>query len=348
CGDPAWGLGRTRQWGHVAERAGSARATVQPAPAADVLARSRFGAARRRVGRRHGGERRSARGRSLARRDTRATSVRSRRRPPGRIPRGRGDGFELPRDASSRGRIAARGGGSAARGTRPAHPRSRRRGLRAHRPHRAWGLGDGATAPRRDPRRATRARGALPRARGGDRPRRRPGSRGGPGVKVCRTIPDARAELEPVRGASIGLVPTMGALHDGHPSLLRAARAENETVVMSLFVNPAQFGEEGDLAGYPRDEERDLARAREVGVDLVFAPSADEMYPPGFETWVDVTQLGSVLEGRFRPGHFRGVATIVLKLLTIVRPNRAYFGQKDPQQAEVVRRLVRDLPFEVG
>jgi pantoate--beta-alanine ligase len=166
-------------------------------------------------------------------------------------------------------------------------------------------------------------------------------------VKVCRTIPDARAELEPVRGASIGLVPTMGALHDGHLSLLRAARAENETVVMSLFVNPAQFGDEGDLAGYPRDEERDLARAREVGVDLVFAPSAEEMYPPGFETWVDVTELGSVLEGRFRPGHFRGVATIVLKLLTIVRPNRAYFGQKDAQQAEVVRRLVRDLAFEV-
>jgi len=119
---------------------------------------------------------------------------------------------------------------------------------------------------------------------------------------------------------------------------------------MSLFVNPAQFGDESDLASYPRDEEHDLAAAEEAGVDLVFAPSAEEMYPPGFQTWVEVTKLGSVLEGRFRPDHFRGVATVVLKLLTIVRPNRVYFGQKDAQQVEVIRRLIHDLAldFELG
>jgi pantoate--beta-alanine ligase len=116
---------------------------------------------------------------------------------------------------------------------------------------------------------------------------------------------------------------------------------------MSLFVNPAQFAEAGDLARYPRDEASDLARAQEAGVDVVFAPSAEEMYPPGFQTWVDVTELGAVLEGRFRPGHFRGVATIVLKLFVVVRPERAYFGQKDAQQVEVVRRLIRDLALEV-
>jgi pantoate--beta-alanine ligase len=166
-------------------------------------------------------------------------------------------------------------------------------------------------------------------------------------VKVARTIADIRGALLEARGGSIGLVPTMGALHDGHLSLLRAARDENETVVMSLFVNPAQFAEDGDLARYPRDEEHDLGLAREAGVDVVFAPSAEEMYPTGFQTWVEVTELGSVLEGRFRPGHFRGVATVVLKLFAIVRPDRAYFGQKDAQQVEVVRRMIRDLALEV-
>jgi pantoate--beta-alanine ligase len=165
-------------------------------------------------------------------------------------------------------------------------------------------------------------------------------------MKVCRTIAEARFELAS-RAGPIGLVPTMGALHAGHVALLRAARAENETVVMSLFVNPAQFAEAGDLARYPRHEEHDLSLARETGVDLVFAPSADEMYPEGFQTWVDVTELGSVLEGRFRPGHFRGVATIVLKLFTIVRPARAYFGQKDAQQVEVIRTMIRDLALEI-
>jgi pantoate--beta-alanine ligase len=167
-------------------------------------------------------------------------------------------------------------------------------------------------------------------------------------VNVCRTIADARAALEPSRSGRIGLVPTMGSLHDGHLALLRAARSECDSVVMSLFVNPAQFGDQADLERYPRDEARDLRLAEESGVDLVFAPSIDEMYPPGFQTWVEVTELGSMLEGEFRPGHFRGVATVVLKLLAIVRPDRVYFGQKDAQQVEVVRRMIRDLALEVA
>jgi pantoate--beta-alanine ligase len=166
-------------------------------------------------------------------------------------------------------------------------------------------------------------------------------------VKTCRAIGELRVELRPRRGGSIGLVPTMGGLHEGHLSLLRAARAECDTVVMSLFVNPAQFGEERDLASYPRDEARDLELAERAGVDLVFAPNTEEMYPAGFQTWVDVTELGSMLEAEHRPGHFRGVATVVLKLFSIVRPDRAYFGQKDAQQAAVVRQLIEDLALEI-
>jgi pantoate--beta-alanine ligase len=166
-------------------------------------------------------------------------------------------------------------------------------------------------------------------------------------VKTCRTIPEVRAALESRRGGSIGLVPTMGALHDGHRALLGAARDECETVVMSLFVNPAQFSAREDLNGYLRDEERDFALAADAGVDFVFAPTASEMYPPGFQTWVDVTELGSALEGVFRPGHFRGVATVCLKLFTIVRPDLVYFGQKDAQQVEVLRRMIRDLALEL-
>jgi pantoate--beta-alanine ligase len=165
--------------------------------------------------------------------------------------------------------------------------------------------------------------------------------------QVLRTIAEVRAALAPRRSGRIGLVPTMGALHSGHLSLLRAARDECDTVVMSLFVNPAQFADGGDLNGYPRDEERDLRLAAEAGVDLVFAPSVEEMYPEGFETWVDVTELGSVLEGAARPGHFRGVTTVCLKLFTVVRPAVAYFGQKDAQQVAVLRRLVRDLALEL-
>ncbi len=166
-------------------------------------------------------------------------------------------------------------------------------------------------------------------------------------MKVCRTVAEIRAASTSHSRGSVGLVPTMGSLHEGHLSLLRAAREECDTVVMSLFVNPAQFAEDGDLERYPRDEARDLELARATGVDLVFAPSADEMYPPGFQTWVEVAELGSILEGEHRPGHFRGVATVVLKLFTIVRPDRAYFGQKDAQQVEVLRRMIRDLALEV-
>jgi pantoate--beta-alanine ligase len=166
-------------------------------------------------------------------------------------------------------------------------------------------------------------------------------------MKVTRTVSETRGALAAAHEGSIGLVPTMGGLHAGHLSLLRAARQECETVVMSLFVNPAQFGDERELASYPRDEGRDLELAREAGVDLVFAPSPEEMYPDGFQTWVEVTKLGSMLEGAFRPGHFRGVGTVVLKLLVIVRPDRVYFGQKDAQQVEVVRRMIRDLALEV-
>ncbi len=153
------------------------------------------------------------------------------------------------------------------------------------------------------------------------------------------------AELQ-VEG-DVGLVPTMGAYHDGHLALFEAARRENETVVASLFVNPAQFGEGGDLERYPRDEARDAELAEHAGVDVLFVPHPEEIYPPGFQTWVEVEQLGAILEGEHRPGHFRGVATVCLKLFNLVRPPRAYFGQKDAQQVAVVRRMTRDLAVPV-
>ena len=164
---------------------------------------------------------------------------------------------------------------------------------------------------------------------------------------VARTVAEVRASLADRRGGAVGLVPTMGALHAGHFALLAAARDRCDTVVLSLFVNPAQFREPSDLNGYPRDEGRDLELAREDGVDVVFAPSAAEMYPSGYQTWVDVTELGEMLEGEHRPGHFRGVATVCLKLFTIVRPDLAFFGQKDAQQVEVLRRMVSDLHLEL-
>ncbi len=142
-----------------------------------------------------------------------------------------------------------------------------------------------------------------------------------------------------------GLVPTMGALHDGHRALFRAARAENEQVVVSLFVNPAQFDDAADLETYPRDEARDLEIAEAEGVDVVFAPAPEEVYPAEFSTWVDPAEAGA--EGAARPGHFRGVATVCLKLFNLVRPARAYFGQKDAQQVAVIRQLVRDLAVPV-
>jgi pantoate--beta-alanine ligase len=166
-------------------------------------------------------------------------------------------------------------------------------------------------------------------------------------VIVARTVADVREALVDRRGGTVGLVPTMGALHAGHLALLEAARGRCDTVVMSLFVNPAQFGEPADLNGYPRDEHRDLDAAREAGVDVVFAPSAAEMYPPGYQTWVEVTELGAILEGEHRPGHFRGVATVCLKLFNAVRPNLAFYGRKDAQQVAVLRRMVADLNLEL-
>ncbi|HEX5395617.1 MAG TPA: pantoate--beta-alanine ligase [Candidatus Limnocylindria bacterium] len=167
-------------------------------------------------------------------------------------------------------------------------------------------------------------------------------------MKTVHTIAEARAALGQLPGG-IGLVPTMGAFHAGHLALIAAARAENEVVVVSLFVNPSQFGPQEDLKRYPRDEAADERSATGAGVDLLFAPSAGEMYPDGFQTWVEVQDLGATLEGEARPGHFRGVATVCLKLFNIVQPQRAYFGQKDAQQAAVIRRVVRDLdvPLEI-
>ena len=158
-------------------------------------------------------------------------------------------------------------------------------------------------------------------------------------MKLVRTISELRGTLDP--RVRVGLVPTMGAFHDGHLSLFRAARDECDTVIVSLFVNAAQFGPGEDLARYPRDERRDAELAQSAGVDVLFAPGGDEIYPEGFGTWVEVDDTGS--EGDARPGHFRGVATICLKLFNIVRPQAAYFGQKDAQQVAVLRRMLRDL-----
>ncbi len=166
-------------------------------------------------------------------------------------------------------------------------------------------------------------------------------------MRTLRTIDEARQELQAFRSGRIGLVPTMGALHAGHRALIDAARAECDTVVVSLFVNPAQFDEAADLASYPRDGERDVALAADAGADILFAPEPAEIYPAGFQTWVDVEQLSRGLEGAYRPGHFRGVATVCLKLFNIVRPQFAYFGQKDAQQIAVVRRMVRDLDLDL-
>jgi pantoate--beta-alanine ligase len=157
-----------------------------------------------------------------------------------------------------------------------------------------------------------------------------------------QAVTDARC-----RGLSIGLVPTMGALHAGHASLLRAARAETGFVVASIFVNPAQFGPREDLARYPRPIERDLEVCAAEGVDLVFTPEVETIYPAGFRTYVELHELGDVLEGASRPGHFRGVATVVLKLFNIVQPDVAYFGQKDAQQVRVLAQMVRDLDVPV-
>src|SRR6187551_2043330 len=172
------------------------------------------------------------------------------------------------------------------------------------------------------------------------------------GVKFLRAKDELRSELAVPRrqGRSIGFVPTMGYLHEGHLSLLRAARTECDVVVMSLFVNPAQFGPGEDLARYPRDEERDAALAAEAGVDFVYAPPVEEMYPEAFSTRVEVGGVTEVLCGdpaRRGPEHFRGVTTVVAKLFNTVQPDVAYFGQKDAQQALVIKQMTSDLDFPV-
>ena len=168
---------------------------------------------------------------------------------------------------------------------------------------------------------------------------------------ICRitSIAEMRERVAEGRaaGASVGLVPTMGALHEGHLSLVGRARSENDLVLASIFVNPTQFGPSEDLEKYPRDLARDLALAEEAGVDMVFTPEPDEMYPAGFCTWIDVETIGERLCGASRPRHFRGVATVVAKLLDICRPDRAYFGMKDAQQLVVIRRMVADLNMSV-
>jgi pantoate--beta-alanine ligase len=168
-------------------------------------------------------------------------------------------------------------------------------------------------------------------------------------LRIVRSVAALRAELEPARraGRRIGLVPTMGAFHDGHRSLMERAAATCDVVVVSLFVNPTQFGPSEDLSAYPRDEARDAAIADGAGVDLLFAPPVEEVYPDGFATSVSVRGLTDGLEGAHRPGHFDGVATVVAKLLNMVQPTVAFFGQKDAQQALVIRRLVRDLNLPV-
>lgn len=164
-------------------------------------------------------------------------------------------------------------------------------------------------------------------------------------MQVFRTIAEFRRWREALDG-DVGLVPTMGYLHDGHMSLVRAAREANAYVAATIFVNPTQFGANEDLARYPRDEERDFGLLRDAGVDAVFAPDASEMYPDGFNTYVTVEGLTARLEGASRPSHFRGVTTVVTKLLNIARPRRAYFGQKDAQQLAVIRRMARDLDID--
>ena len=169
-------------------------------------------------------------------------------------------------------------------------------------------------------------------------------------MKTMRTVAELRAALDGARraGRSIGLVPTMGALHEGHLSLIRRARNTCDEVVVSLFVNPAQFDEAGDLAAYPRDEARDAALAAEAGADVLFAPAPDEVYPRGFATTVTVGDVSAPLEGEHRGReHFAGVATVVTKLLNMAQPDVAFFGQKDAQQVAVIRRLVRDLDIPV-
>src|SRR2546423_2059117 len=324
-------LGGTRPGREAVGRARAARAPLL-APSAPALprterrSRSARHAAGWGMGGDHGRHRRGTGRGARACGAARAAALRAGRRRPDALPRRCCLCLELPRDTAA-GRSAARRSGRRARAVDARDDRARLRADRTDRPRR---LGDGRGAQAGDPRKAAGARAPLRHARRSD---------GAARMKVVGTI----AELETVPGT--GLVPTMGALHDGHVALLRAARKENRAVVMSLFVNPAQFDEQADLDAYPRDEARDLEIAEAEGVDVVFAPAAGELYPLGFATWVDPDETGA--EGAARPGHFRGVATVCLKLFNLVRPQRAYFGQKDAQQIAVIRRLVRDLNLPV-
>ena len=165
-------------------------------------------------------------------------------------------------------------------------------------------------------------------------------------MEVCATIADVRKALQGVQHL-VGAVLTMGALHEGHLALVRQAREECATVVASIYVNPTQFGDQTDLAAYPRGIQEDLRVLREEGVDIAFVPTDVEMYPPGFDTWVEPGEIAERLEGEHRPGHFRGVCTVVLKLFNALRPDRSYFGQKDAQQIMVIRRMIADLALGI-
>jgi len=170
-------------------------------------------------------------------------------------------------------------------------------------------------------------------------------------MKIIKTIPEIKSEIRKQReqgqARTIGFVPTMGALHRGHLSLVQACREENDVTVVSIFVNPAQFGPNEDFEKYPRDFQKDESMLKELGVDLIFYPAKDEIYPPGYSTYVEVEKLGQVLCGKSRPTHFRGVATVVLKLFNIIKPDRAYFGRKDAQQAVIIKRMAAELNLDV-
>jgi len=165
-------------------------------------------------------------------------------------------------------------------------------------------------------------------------------------MQIAKNIAEMKAMRIKSLG-SVGFVPTMGYLHQGHLALVKQARDENSAVVVSIFVNPTQFGPTEDFKSYPRDTERDLAMLQKEKTDIVFMPSAEEMYPEGFDSWVDVAKVTDRLEGSYRPGHFKGVTTVVAKLFNIVEPTRAYFGQKDAQQALVIKKMVADLDMNL-